>query len=104
MGKDSIIIYKNCVFDILMPNAFTPNTDGNNDIFRVPQSNRNKLIRLAVFNRFGQTVFESRDINKGWDGRWNNATQPAGTYIYTLEMMSLDGRTFTHKGTITLIR
>ncbi|WP_082038073.1 gliding motility-associated C-terminal domain-containing protein [Flavihumibacter solisilvae] len=103
-GKDSIVIYKDCAFEILMPNAFTPNGDGINEQFRIPKNNQNRLIRFSIFNRFGQLVFETSDIKKGWDGNWNNSPQPSGTFVYRLEMLSLDGRSFTQKGTIALIR
>lgn len=102
--RDSIEIFDECNFSIYMPSAFTPNNDGLNDVFRVPASNRNKLIRLKVYNRWGQKIFETKDINKGWNGMLRGQLQPVGVYIYFLTMESLNGNKITKQGTITLIR
>jgi gliding motility-associated-like protein len=87
-----------------MPNAFTPNGDGRNDVFRYPPSAGNKFISLHIFNRWGQKIFESRNAATGWNGRVNGTTQPADTYVYVLETETLNGRKRIHKGNVTLIR
>lgn len=102
---DTLLVYKNCVFDIHMPNAFTPNGDNLNDVFRIPHQVSNRLISFTVFNRWGQVVFKTTDISKGWDGRYKEFPAPADTYVYHVVMYSIDGRKkVTGKGYVTLLR
>ncbi len=101
---DSSQVYENCDFPIYMPSAFTPNGDGRNDIFRVPSQNKNKLIRLLIYNRWGQLLFITTNISEGWDGTYKVYPEPSGTYIYYLEMSGLTGKKISQKGTIVLIR
>jgi gliding motility-associated-like protein len=101
---DSIHIYDQCDFPIYMPNAFTPNGDRLNDVFRVPPVNLNRLIQFTIYNRWGKIVFQTNNINKGWDGNVNYIPQQPGIYIYYLQMESLIGKAINQKGTFTLIR
>jgi gliding motility-associated-like protein len=102
--RDSIEVFKNCDFEIYLPNAFTPNGDGLNDYFGVPGLNKIRLIKLTVYNRWGQLIFETNDINNRWDGRYKKSLQPVGIYIYYVEMENLNGKRITKKGFVTLIR
>jgi gliding motility-associated-like protein len=105
IGSDTVQVLKSCEFEIFMPNAFTPNGDGLNDWFRVPKENYNRLINFTIFNRWGQKVFETKDIGKGWNGNNGEYQAPTGTYVYIIIMESLDRRkTFAKKGYVTLIR
>ncbi len=101
---DSINLFKNCDFPIYIPTAFTPNNDGKNDVFGVPLQNKNAFVSLAVFNRWGQLLFSSTDINKSWNGQFKNIPQPTGTFIYVVEMKGLSGNRLSKKGTVLLIR
>jgi gliding motility-associated-like protein len=101
---DSIYIYDQCDFPIYMPNAFTPNGDRLNDVFRVPAVNLNRLIQFTIYNRWGKIVFQTNNINKGWDGNVNYIPQQPGIYIYYLQMENLIGKAINQKGTFTLIR
>ncbi len=101
---DSVQVYDKCSLPVYMPNAFTPNNDGNNDVFRIPPHNINRLGRMLIYNRFGQLVFQTSDIAKGWDGTLHGEPQPTGTYVYYLIMHGLDGKEISVKGTVTLIR
>ncbi|GAA4314880.1 hypothetical protein GCM10023143_25920 [Compostibacter hankyongensis] len=89
--------------EIFVPNAFTPNGDGNNDILLV-YGNTITSMRLVVYNQWGQKVFESRDQKTGWDGTMNGRKQPVGVYVYYLEATLQDGKKVEKKGSITLIR
>jgi gliding motility-associated-like protein len=89
---------------VAMPNAFTPNSDGNNDIFRVPYSQFIRQVQFTVFNRFGQKVFDTNDPKMGWDGRFNGQDQPAGNYPYTLTVITNDGIKESFKGFVLLLR
>ncbi len=100
---DSIYILVDFDFTILAPNAFSPNGDGINDEFNVFGSSECDLIYLRIYNRWGALIFESIDINIGWDGIYNNIEQEIGTYVYVAEG-NCDGVTVQLTGTITLVR
>jgi gliding motility-associated-like protein len=87
-----------------MPNAFTPNNDGINDIFRVKYPQFIKLFHLTIFNRFGEKVFETNHANDGWDGKLKSIDQPIGVYVWTISLTNNDGISQNYKGTITLLR
>jgi gliding motility-associated-like protein len=101
---DTIVVYDHCDFPIYFPSAFSPNGDHLNDILTVPLLNKNKLHRLTIYNRWGQIVFSTTDPDNGWNGTMNGLPQPAGVYIYYLEMDGLAGQRFDQKGTVMLIR
>jgi len=102
--SDIIHVYDECDFPIYFPTAFTPNGDFLNDQLRVPQANRNKLVRLRIYNRWGEIIFSTTITGKGWDGTFKGRPQPAGVYAYYLEMRGLSGRKLDQKGTVLLIR
>ncbi len=93
-----------------LPNVFTPNEDGKNDVFRAfPDWRFVKEIKLEVYNRWGQVVYETKDPNFKWDGTNQSNGQPAsaGTYYYNLTTyeLYLDKTVAkTQEGTITIIR
>ncbi len=102
---DVIEVAKDCYTDI--PNAFTPNGDGDNDYFfpRTPLSQSVNTFKMQVLNRWGQLVFETTNINgRGWDGRFNDKEQPMGVYLYLIELSYTNGRQEEYKGNVTLIR
>jgi len=101
---DTVQVYAKCDFPVYFPTAFTPNGDLLNDILRVPWANNNKLVRLRVYNRYGQMVYSTTQINEGWDGNYKNEPQPQGAYTYILEMKGLSGKKINQKGTVVLIR
>ncbi len=86
-----------------IPNAFTPNNDGKNDIFLAYGSNI-RSFNMKIFNQWGEMVFESNDILNGWDGTFKGERQPIGTYVYVVEASFNDGEQVIRKGSITLIR
>jgi gliding motility-associated-like protein len=90
--------------DVYVPSAFTPNNDGKNDLFRVMAADNYKRFKLVVYNRWGQLIFETTDMNKGWDGKFRDVQLASDVYVYYLEIVSASNRTITKKGTITLIR
>jgi gliding motility-associated-like protein len=89
---------------ILLPNAFTPDGDGLNDVFKaIGQPDKLTSFSMKVFNRWGQMVFESNDITHGWDGTYQGKPAPAGTYVFRIEY-SIAGYDFDTKGTVVLVR
>jgi len=104
---DSLKIYvEDVICDepyIFVPNAFTPNGDNNNDVIFV----RGKIIEemyFAVFNRWGEKVFESTNQDHGWDGTYKGEKAQPGVFVYYLDLTCYGHRTFNKKGNITLIR
>lgn len=89
--------------NIYIPNAFTPNGDGKNEIFYVRGNNITKLY-YAVYDRWGQKVFESNDINKGWNGKFGGSELDPAVFGYFVEGECPDGDKFTLKGNVTLLR
>ena len=90
-----------------MPNAFTPNGDGLNDTFRaVPKYDYISSYQLAIYNRWGQQIFECNDIDCGWDGTYHGNASPNGVYIFRVvyEEISLPGQSKTIDGTVVLVR
>ncbi len=88
---------------IYVPNAFTPNNDGKNDILYVNSSVGYDIV-FKIYDRWGELVFETTDINKGWDGTYNNKQLEAGVYVYHLSLECYNNDHFIKKGNITLIR
>jgi len=104
--------YKDCDYNIYIPNAFTPNGDGMNDRFKVIGKGI-KNIYLAVYNRWGEKVYETGNLyealNVGWDGKRSalggrRKEQGMAVFVYYLEVEFVDRTTDTRKGDVTLIR
>ncbi|MHC1707832.1 MAG: gliding motility-associated C-terminal domain-containing protein [Bacteroidales bacterium] len=88
---------------IYIPNAFTPNGDNKNDVILV-QGNFIEELQIAIYDRWGNRVFETTDPKTSWDGNYNgNACEP-GVYVYYLEVGCYNKERFRKKGNITLIR
>ncbi len=80
LGKITIHIYKK----LFMPGAFTPNLDSKNDIFRIPPGTTFDLEDFSIYNRWGTAIFKTKDITKGWDGKYKGLPADAGAYIYVI--------------------
>jgi gliding motility-associated-like protein len=89
--------------DIFVPNVFTPNGDGKNDILYAYSNYIDKL-EMRIFNQYGQQIQVITDYHKGWDGKYKGTPQPVGVYMYILKATLTDGRTIQLKGNITLLR
>lgn len=94
-----ILIYR----ALVMPNAFTPNGDGVNDIFRIPPGMTMQLTEMDIYDRWGMRVFSTRNIGQGWDGTVGGRAAPAGTYVYLITGSDLKGPV-SAKGTFMLVR
>jgi len=103
-GSDSIMIYETNCIPTGIPNAFTPNNDGKNDHFRPGLNVEVTGYLLQVYNRNGQLVFQSKEISKGWDGRYKNQQLDPGTFVYLVKFRDRGGKLYTFKGNISLIR
>lgn len=89
--------------EVYVPNAFTPNGDGINDCFRIPDAVGGTVYELAIYNRFGERIFFSTDPARCWDGNFKGMQLPGGNYHYYLKVDNGCGYQF-RKGAITLIR
>ena len=88
-----------------MPNAFTPNGDGLNEIFRIPPATTQKIKSFSVFDRWGELVFRTTDSGAGWDGTFNGQKQPPGTYIWQIQYLDeFSNKVEWAKGTVELVR
>jgi gliding motility-associated-like protein len=88
---------------IFIPNSFTPNGDGLNDVLRV-YSYKIRELQFAVFNQWGEKLFETRDQSRGWDGTYKGKIQPSGVYMYVCRMVLTDGTVVDKRGSVNLIR
>ncbi len=86
-----------------VPNAFSPNGDGTNDVVSVKGYGISKM-SWNIFNRWGKLVFSSSSISNSWDGRYQGVLQPQDVYAYTLNITFSDNTVFHKKGDITLLR
>ncbi len=86
-----------------VPNAFTPNGDGINDVITIKGYGIEKL-NWKIYNRWGTMVFQSADQSQGWDGKYKGVLQPQEVYNYVLDVEFSDGTKYQKKGDITLLR
>lgn len=87
-----------------IPNAFSPNHDGVNDIFKIQNVCPTHKFVLHIYNRMGQKVFLSYSIDNGWDGTFKGEALPVGTYYYYLDYESLNGLRYKLRGDLLLMR
>ena len=90
--------------DMYVPSAFTPDNDGLNDVIRPILFGMRSLSYFKIYNRFGQLVFSTTEIGKGWDGTFNGRPQPPGTFVWTAEGINFKGEVKQKKGSVILIR
>lgn len=90
--------------DMYVPNAFTPNGDKKNDIFRPILIGMKELRYFRVYNRFGQLVYSTSDIGSGWDGTFRGRGQDPATYVWYGEAVTYTGEVKFKKGYVVLIR
>jgi len=101
--SDEVTVFVDFDYIIWVPNIFSPNGDGNNDVLFV------RGLGVAQFNffmydRWGEKVFETQDLNKGWDGSFRGKKMNNAVFVYYLEATFTDGTEVSQKGDITLIR
>ncbi len=108
-ASDTINVKLICAQDkVYIPNAFTPNYDGKNDVFYVKGKGIRSIKSFRIFNRWGQLIFEKtnasvNDRSAGWDGRFNGTPVSTGTYVYITELVCDTGEIFPVKGTVVVV-
>ncbi|MEY2916662.1 MAG: hypothetical protein RIS73_376, partial [Bacteroidota bacterium] len=90
--------------DIYLPNAFTPNGDGLNDVFKGIPVGLKQFNYLKIYNRWGQLVFAATDYRKGWDGLWQGQKQPGAAYIVIVNGVDFNNNVIDKKQNFILIR
>jgi gliding motility-associated-like protein len=101
---DSVLM-SYCNVSLQIPNAFTPNNDGLNDLFRpLTQSEEITSFKMSIFDRWGRIIFETQDISQGWNGTIAGKPSPPGVYTYNISYRIPPGKTKIIKGTFTLVR
>jgi gliding motility-associated-like protein len=97
-----------CEGYIHAPSAFTPNNDGLNDVFRIISSDLTIDFRLYIFDRHGQMIFETDDIDQGWDGTVKGSPAPPDVYVYMIKFRgkgsAAPGVEIVRKGQVVLVR
>ncbi|HUS01432.1 MAG TPA: gliding motility-associated C-terminal domain-containing protein, partial [Chitinophagaceae bacterium] len=104
VSSDDVLIkvYKGSTF--YLPNAFTPNGDGLNDVFRATAPGIQATYYFRIFNRWGKLVYETRDARKGWDGTYLGEPQPSAVYVWIIKGLNVKQNIVELKGTVTLLR
>lgn len=92
-----VFVYK----DVYVPNVFSPNNDGVNDTWNIPALSAYPKFELTVFNRYGQIVFQNKNANRPWNGKFKGEPLPIGVYVYVIDLKE-EKRIL--KGTVTLFR
>lgn len=103
IAKDTVLIkvYKGPM--AYVPTAFTPDHNGLNDLLRPVYSGISEIRYFSVYNRWGQQVFTTKDMNKGWDGTFNARAQ-SGSFVWIIAAIDYLGTEKIYKGTTTIIR
>jgi len=101
--RDSITIRLSDESVFTVPNAFAPGR-GVNDVFRVIRRGTATLRHFRVYDRWGLLIFQTNNIDEGWDGTYKGVQQPVGVYVYEVEAVSSTGKEFRKMGNVTLVR
>jgi gliding motility-associated-like protein len=100
----NIVIKRYAGAEIYIPNAFTPNGDGKNDVLKVLPIGFKSFDYMAVYNRYGQQVYITHDWRQGWDGTIGGRPQDAGNYVVATKMTDYNGKVMVRKGNVVLLR
>ena len=102
-ATSSLIINDEVVFVPVTPTAFSPNNDGENDILFV-RGGPFKELYWAVYNQWGNLVFETKKTDEGWDGSWKGKVQPNADYIVLIKAVTVSDESFNISNSVSLIR
>ena len=103
-AEDSILLQAVHCCNVLLPSAFSPNSDGLNDRFGLITEAAQEINQFAIYNRWGERVFISYKPFDTWDGTYKGRPAEVGTYYYYLKYTCSNGEVFIKKGDITLVR
>lgn len=100
---DEVSLIDSCPPIVHIPNAFSPNAASPNDLYR-PYLEGFVAMEMRIYNRWGEKVFETQDLNGAWDGYYQSKEAPEGVYVCLIELMGNNGFRQIHKTDISLIR
>lgn len=104
-GRDTILVTsKDCLIGFYMPTGFTPNNDGKNDVLKPIIGGKIKQYNFTIMNSWGQIIFQSSDITKGWDGKFQGVIQDGNVFIWTCTYQLEGQEVKLAKGTFVVIR
>ena len=104
-GRDSIIILpKECIKEVYVPSSFTPNNDGKNDIIRPVFFGNILNLKFTIYNRYGQLIYQTTELNKGWDGSRNGSRIASSVFVWTCSYQFAGRFPEFEKGTFLLLR
>lgn len=104
-GRDSIRVDpKQCMKGFYVPSGFTPNNDGKNDKLRPLLFGNVKEYKFTIYDRWGQVIFQSTEVGKGWDGTFRGKKQDSNVFVWTCTFQLEDEKIRSEKGTVMLIR
>ncbi len=92
-----------CEYHVYLPNVFSPNGDNENDVLYV-RGKGIETVKLVIYNRWGNKVFETTDINQGWDGTYRGQEQGSAVFVYYLEATFVNGATAKDKGNVSIVK
>ncbi len=106
---DEVLVRVDKKRNVFIPNAFTPNGDGNNDIFQIFTGNGvRRVLNFRIYDRWGEHVFEARDYSAkapiGWDGTFKGKPMNSSVFAYLIEIEFVDDVVILYKGDVTLLR
>ncbi|HPB02347.1 MAG TPA: gliding motility-associated C-terminal domain-containing protein, partial [Bacteroidales bacterium] len=111
--SDTVVVYvSDCEDQLYIPNIFSPNADGKNDVFRVRGEGISEIKTFIIYNRWGEEVFQCHTERSrsaaledcGWDGTCRGEPAPQAVYTYYVEAALLNGETVVKRGNVTLVR
>lgn len=106
-NRDEIYVANSylCSCPVFLPNAFSPNGDLRNDVFKLVNANYIELMQFSVYNRWGEEVFGTKNATIGWEGNYKGSACEVGTYVYVVRYKCLsNGKDYLLKGDVNLVR
>jgi gliding motility-associated-like protein len=108
-ASDTVSVKLECSENfVFIPNSFTPNNDGKNDLFYIKGKGIGIIKSLLIYNRWGEIIFERKNFNiddkaAAWNGKFKGLIVPPGSYVYFAEMQCETGQPIIKKGTVTVL-
>ena len=101
VASDSTVVLTST---LVMPNAFSPNNDRINDVYKVKSYQNIVEFHAYIFNRWGQKLYEWTNIDEGWDGKYRGNDVKQGTYFVLVKAKGADGQTYNIRKDVNLLR
>ena len=92
-----------CDYHIYLPNVFSPNGDGENDVLYV-RGKGIEMMTLTIYNRWGNKVFETNDMQTGWDGTYHGNDQGSAVFVYFINATFINGQSIEEKGNVSIVK